>query len=512
MTRPLAIAIALIVATLPGRVLARPRVALPPFDGDPGGEVQDAVADALDGAFAIVGPKEVNRTADKLGLEGKYSDRDLKKLASELDADAVVQGEVSSRHGHHLLHFRLFVHGKKVRGFKVEFASMKSKKFREALRNKMMAKIDEAGEGDRDSRKHGDDDDDAKSDRKHKGDGDDKIAKRHGDDDGDGETKHEGGDDDHKHGDDDAKRHDHDDDQASDDDDHHKAKKRTASGDDEGGDEVHAHTETTPSAPARFANHAAIRVDAGASLITRKLTFVSRSFTDGMGPPPGFTQNMGGGARVDGEVYPLAFGNPNSVVAGIGLAGLYDQTLGFAVSNSNQPGMRFPVTERQWAVGARFRIAFGTKATSPTVTLGADYGHRTFKINRSGLMSGLVIDVPDVDYAGLDPGLQIRIPLAPQVALVFGGGALLLTKAGAITTNAQYGQAKVTGGDAMAGVDIVLANHYAIRLAAEAAQVGFAFTGSGAMANNRDGDPTSVDVGGASDRYIGAAATFGVLY
>jgi hypothetical protein len=32
------------------------------------------------------------------------------------------------------------------------------------------------------------------------------------------------------------------------------------------------------------------------------------------------------------------------------------------------------------------------------------------------------------------------------------------------------------------------------------------------MTNNRDGDPGTKDVGGAADRYIGGAATFGVVY
>jgi hypothetical protein len=42
--------------------------------------------------------------------------------------------------------------------------------------------------------------------------------------------------------------------------------------------------------------------------------------------------------------------------------------------------------------------------------------------------------------------------------------------------------------------------------------MGFAFTGGAQMTNNRDGDPGSKDVGGAADRYIGGAFTFGVLY
>jgi hypothetical protein len=58
----------------------------------------------------------------------------------------------------------------------------------------------------------------------------------------------------------------------------------------------------------------------------------------------------------------------------------------------------------------------------------------------------------------------------------------------------------------------VLGKRFAVRAVGEFSQVGFAFTGNGTEANNRDGDPTTKDVGGAADRVIGGALTFGVLY
>src|SRR4029079_15574826 len=113
-----AFAIAVIVVSLPGLATARPRVALIQLEGDPGGEVQDAVHSALDSDVALVGPKEVNRAIDKLGFESDMSEKDLKKLANELDADAIVQGKVSTGdNDHRILHVRLFNKGKKVKGF-----------------------------------------------------------------------------------------------------------------------------------------------------------------------------------------------------------------------------------------------------------------------------------------------------------------------------------------------------------------------------------------------------------
>ena len=243
--------------------------------------------------------------------------------------------------------------------------------------------------------------------------------------------------------------------------------------------------------------------------MTRSLKFTSRIYDQA---PKGYSNSPVPGARLEAELFPFAFANPRSAVAGLGIAGELDQTLSLSLQSTAQLGTKFPVTERRYGIGLRYRIPFGASATAPSVTLGVGYGRRTFTVDRSALQSGNIIDLPDVDYVGYEPGLVFRIPFAPAVALLFGGHAILVTSAGPIQGNMEYGQAKVIGGQGMAGLDIVLGNRFAIRLAAEVAQLGFAFTGTGMMTNNRDGDPTTKDVGGAADRYIGGAATFAVLY
>jgi hypothetical protein len=117
-----------------------------------------------------------------------------------------------------------------------------------------------------------------------------------------------------------------------------------------------------------------------------------------------------------------------------------------------------------------------------------------------------------VFYRGFDPGLEFRIPIVEQVALLFGGQAVLVTSTGQIQKLDHYGRAKVTGGQGMAGIDIVIAGRVALRVSAEMAQFGFAFTGNGELTYNRDNDPTTPDVGGAADRYYGGSATLAVLY
>jgi TolB-like protein len=468
--RPLVIAIAL--ATMAGAAWAKPKVVIVPFEGDPGGDAQDGVADALGDDVKIAPPKETTRAIDKLGLDTEMSDKDLKKLSNELEADAVIRGSLSSKDGKQVLHFKLFVKGKKVKGFTVEYGSLKSDKVKTAIHDKLIEKL-APPEPEEDKPKHKDADADADADADTKPKKKDKDKDK--DEDADADVK--------------PKKH-----------------KRVAKGDD---DEEVEEEVTTVKVAAHSANRDAIRVDFGISAMARTLTFNSRNFEQA---PKGYKNSPVPGGRVDGELYPFAFGNANSAAAGIGIAGEFDQTFALNLQSTAQPGTKFPVTERHWSIGARYRIAFGSKPTSPTLTVGGGFAHHTFVVNRSALAMGTVIDLPDVDYVGFDPGLTFRIPIGGVVALMFGGRALLVTGTGAIQTPAQYGQAKVTAGEASAGLDFVFSNRYALRIVAEFAQMGFAFTGGAEMTNNRDGEPNSKDVGGAADRYLGGALTFGVLY
>jgi hypothetical protein len=70
----------------------------------------------------------------------------------------------------------------------------------------------------------------------------------------------------------------------------------------------------------------------------------------------------------------------------------------------------------------------------------------------------------------------------------------------------------VLGGTASAGIELLVNERLLIRLAAEATQLELSFTGSGMLANSRDGDPSTVDVHGATDRYYGGVATAAVTY
>lgn len=486
----LAIGLCLAVSTA---AEAKPRVALVTFEGDPGGEAQDVVSEAIGDDVMLVGPKQVNRTVDKLGLDtADLGDKDLRKLSKELQADAVIQGKLTKKGENKLLHFKLFVRGKKQKGFKVEFGSLKSKKFKSQLHDKMIERLDADG-SDPIAKKSTDDEEDPIGKKKKTKKADDadalKTLKKKDDDE---EVKPRKTDE-----------------EASSDEEKPKKKKVAQADEDGEGADVTAHVDLPSSGSTRPANRAGIRLDIGGSFHNRSLKFTARNYPQA---PKPFSQKTVPGARVGAEIYPLVFGNPYGVASGIGLGGMYDQTLGLKLTSTVQPGTQFPVSERRYSIGPRFRLLFGRSETAPGVTIGVGYMRHTYTVSRGGLAMGNSIDLPDVDYAGFNPSLEFRIPVIKQLALVFGAEGMLLTSAGPIQELDSYGQATITGGTATVGFDILFAKHVGVALRGEATQIGYKFTGNGALANDRDMEPSSKDIGGAADRYIGGSATLAILY
>src|SRR5688572_32804592 len=101
MTRSLAVALGVVGLLLfaAGTSDAKVRVAVVAFEGDDNGALQEVVTDLLDGDYAVSGSKAVNRTLEKLGLDANLSVKDLKKLANELDVDAILRGDLQQKDG-----------------------------------------------------------------------------------------------------------------------------------------------------------------------------------------------------------------------------------------------------------------------------------------------------------------------------------------------------------------------------------------------------------------------------
>jgi len=476
----MAIGVALLVCA-PVLAFAKPRVAIVELDGDTASELQDTIAEVLEETFIIIGPRQVSRTIVKLGFDTDLSTKQLKKLSAELEADVIIRGELKKKNGRRGMHLRLVKDGQKGRGFRTAFANARSRKFKDALRDKLLDTVGDgsgAGEPVADETPPPDDETPAEGGGETPPDDEENpVAETPA------KPARPG-----KPG---------------------KSKKKVATGDDE--EQTEGESEGEPALPpgTRTLNRDAVRVDIGVSVSQRNLHFTSRAFEEA---PKDYSNTPVPGARLQLELYPFAFGNPNSIAAGLGIGGDYDQTLALNLRSNVQPGTTFPVKQSHWSLNGRFRVVFGKKATSPSAVFRAGYVSRSFVVDRSALMEGNIIDLPDVGYKGYTGGADVRFPVSPMVALFGGASGVFVTTTGNIQSREQYGQAKVTGVEATLGVDIALGRRYAIRAAADLAQMGFAFTGNGEMARNRDGDPSTKDIGGAADRFLGGSVLFGVFY
>ena len=210
--------------------------------------------------------------------------------------------------------------------------------------------------------------------------------------------------------------------------------------------------------PARAAAGPGIRFAAGASFLSRKLTFNNGKTFDGA--PQGSSLPIVPGARIDAEVYPLALSGSEGALAGLGLAVEYDRALGGKLSPG---GTAIKVTQSHLLVGARYRIPLGSGSPATTVTIGVDYGKSEFSPQTGGLADAdrtlLARDAPAISYSLLAPGVALRLPVTRAIALDAGGQFLVVTDAGPIGKLASYGRAKVFGFDAHAGLEVGIGSH-----------------------------------------------------
>jgi hypothetical protein len=539
MTRRLTLACTAALLLSSQAALAKPKVALTQIEGDASGDIHEAVSEALDSKeLSLIGSREVNRAVDKLGDLADLTEKDFKKLASDLEADAIVLGKLDKVGSSRSLRFRLFIHKKMAKGFTVNFKNAKSEKFRSMLHDKMVDKIGVApgddAEDDRSARKRTDDDEDPLAGKKDKrfgkkarADEDEdarpakktrvdededrpskkarteededrpgkktRVAEDEGD--GEGEGQEQAGADD-------------------DEDEPRKARKKVASSEDgEDGEDVEASVSTRVE-PRRSANRPVARVDIGVSVLQRRFKFTSRNeFPEG---PKGVGLKPVPGARFEAEIYPLGLSGSDGAMANVGIGFEYDRTLSLNVGSTNEAGVEVPVKQSNYSVGLRYRMAFGSSPTSSTLTVGAGYGKRLFAPDTSVLTmdqarDDIRRDTPHNHYTVVDPGVTFRLPVTRMVALSAGARGLIVLHTGAIGTLRSYGQARVYGLDGTLALDVVL-GRFALRFSGEITQIGYTFDGTGALSRSLDKDVSTEDVGGLADRSIGGAATLAVTY
>lgn len=523
---------------------AKPKVALTAIDGDASGDVHDAVEEALQGKeVSLIGDREVTRAVDKLGDVADLTEKDLRKLSIELEADAIVIGKLEKSGGSKSLKFKLYVHKKLAKGFTISFKDPKSAKFQAVLHDKLLDKIGVApgsGGGEEDAPA---DDADAKPMKKGKkgkkgkaeadADADaeakpakkfakgDKLTGADATDDADAKPakKKAAAEDDA-----DAKpakkkaaaEDDADAKPADDADDAPKKKKKVAAADEGGDAEADAGVAAAaePTANTKSTATPAIRIDIGPSILQHTYKF---NVTAGVQTPKGSSLSPTPGARLVGEFYPFFLSDsPKGALAGLGIGGYLDHTLTLKITAKNgTTTQQTNVKQMNYSVGLRYRLAFGVgNDTSPTLTFGLGYGKRLFAPDKgaimdAGLKDTITRDTPTTEYTFVDPGAAFRLPFSAKVAGSLGVRGLVITNGGPIQAKTSYGQAKVYGVEADLGVDILFTSHIGLRLSGDYDQIGFTFQGKGQLSVDANGAKV---VGGLTDRGIGGAATLSVLY
>jgi hypothetical protein len=451
------------------------------------------------------------------------TEKQLKKLATELEADAIVSGKLDKVSGTRTLKIRLFVHNKMANGPTVSVRNASSPKFKTTLHDKLVDKIGTTE----------DDDDDrlpAKGNatngkRKSKGKrakgatADELSVARNGKPDDDAKSNETA-----KKADDEAKEkakraaEAYDADKKADDDDNEKTpkNKRTAARSDDDSDTTVTKRVKDPNNVTHAANRVAARLDIGVSVVQRSFDFDAQPFPKA---PKNTALSPVPGARFDAELYPLAFQTAKTALAGLGAAFEYDQVLPLNLAARTMDGATTSAktTESHYSLGLRYRILFGSTEMSSSITLGVDYAKRLFSADRSQVIDPMVNlailrDTPNSEYTIYEPNLAARIPITKLTAIVLAAGGMIVADSGPIARPTSYGAATAYGGRAMAGVDIVLGNQFALRFTGELVQVGLSFNGIGEYSSNLDGNKSTREVSGLTDRSIGGIATLAFMY
>jgi hypothetical protein len=254
----------------------------------------------------------------------------------------------------------------------------------------------------------------------------------------------------------------------------------------------------------KYARTSGADLAAGMSFEGRNLSFnYSSSLMSGQ-QPNAYKGAVVPGLFVNAELYPLAFGKPQSVGAGFGIAVDVDRII---TLKSKLGSQEFATTQTAYGVGLRFRLPLGKKPTLPTIKLAAGYRHLDFTIDHGMTDIGL----PNVNYSMIDLGGGIRLPLGTTKLAIEGLFKYLdILSAGEFTSNTGYGGGSAAGIEVVAGIEIKPTDRLTLRAGFQYTRVAYSFSQVNAL-TDRDGDGVK-DVGGALDTYTGGYATVGWLF
>jgi hypothetical protein len=181
--------------------------------------------------------------------------------------------------------------------------------------------------------------------------------------------------------------------------------------------------------------------------------------------------------------------------------GRYERAFGVKINVPNDPDDS-AIQQSNFMVGARYRFAFG----SATAAVGIAYAGRKFIADRSVLAAPEALDMPDVKYKAVAPGVIGRFPVTPTIGAYVGADFLLMMSTGSIQKTEQYGPADILGFELEGGLDVAFGTNYGLHIGADFSQIGFSFRAKpGTMAAARG-------VKSATDRTYSLLAAFAVMY
>ncbi len=254
----------------------------------------------------------------------------------------------------------------------------------------------------------------------------------------------------------------------------------------------------------------ALDLSAGMSVTARRLGFTT---INGAGPVQGYRGNPVAGAVISGNVFPLAFNKKNkSLTKDFGLTFLFDRVVKISSKiKYDDMGMEetavLGTVQQRFSFGAVFRYLIGDKAS---ITASVRFNKMKFVIDKDAAPTGVVVQIPNVDYTFIDPGLAVKYIAAPKVVIDAAASVGLVLDTGEMQQADQFGTSKVLGIDFSGGVGYQLTDKFTLRGEVRATTFGFSFSGNGAM-NDLDGDGTG-DVPSGRDTYFGAMAGAGYIF
>ena len=264
-------------------------------------------------------------------------------------------------------------------------------------------------------------------------------------------------------------------------------------------------------------------IDAAVGLsFTSRILRASTALDDIRGPT--YTGEPAPGAYIDAEVYPLALDLPfdvpaRGVLSNLGIHLVFDRV--FALTSElpytdaaagAEMTAELGTKQMHVGVGLLYRHFFGDGATAPMLLVGAGYDRLQFSVDKADAPAGVPVDLPNVDYTSFDPTLGFRYPLSEALALTGTGRLLLTTSTGNMGRADQFGDGSTMGFDLGAEVEYRLAARMSVRAGLRFLNITTALDGNGAQSNGRDGDSSTVDVTGITDRFIGGHVTAGYAF